>query len=47
LRSIYRRLDYSVCRKCSLRVYVECARLGKQEPEDDDKTPRALDRSRR
>ncbi|MFO1135046.1 MAG: SulP family inorganic anion transporter [Rhodoblastus sp.] len=47
LRSIYRRLDYEVCRKCSLRVYVECARLGKQEPEDDDEAPRAIDRSRR
>lgn len=47
LRSIYRRLDYDVCRKCSLRVYVECARLGKQEPEDDDEAPRAIDRSRR
>jgi len=48
LRSIYRRLDYDVCRTCALRVYVECARLGKQEPMDDeDDAPRALDRARR
>lgn len=47
LRSIYRRLDYAMCRDCKLRVYVECARLGKQEPsDDDDDAPRALDRAR-
>lgn len=48
LRSIYRRLDYDVCRKCGLRVYVECARLGKQEPHDDgDDAPRAVGRTAR
>ncbi|MGE3642444.1 MAG: SulP family inorganic anion transporter [Beijerinckiaceae bacterium] len=38
LRMIYRHLDYDMCRRCDLRVYVECARLGKQEPllEDED-----------
>ncbi len=36
LRAIYRRLDYNLCQTCNLRVYVECARLGKQEPMDDD-----------
>lgn len=34
LRTIYRRLDYDVCRACGLHVFVECSRLGKQEPED-------------
>ena len=38
LREVYRHLDYAVCRDCKLRVFVECVRLGKQEPrEDDDK----------
>jgi SulP family sulfate permease len=36
LRTVYRHLDYDVCRSCSLRVYVECARMGKQEPLEDD-----------
>ena len=46
LRTIYRRLDYDVCRTCGLRVYVECARLGKQEPHDDaDDAPRAVGRT--
>ena len=38
LREVYRKLDYDICRNCGLRVYVECARMGKQEPrfEDDD-----------
>ncbi len=31
-RYIYTRLDYDLCRSCSLRVFVECARKGKQEP---------------
>lgn len=35
LREVYRKLDYSICRDCKLRVFVECARLGKQEPRDD------------
>ncbi len=42
LRAVYRRLDYDVCRTCGLRVFVECARLGKQEPrEDDEDEPQA------
>jgi SulP family sulfate permease len=40
LRTIYRKLDYDICRRCDRRVFVECARLGKQEPlEDDDPEP--------
>jgi sulfate permease, SulP family len=31
-RYIYARLDYDLCRGCKLRVFVECARMGKQEP---------------
>ncbi|MGO9485699.1 MAG: SulP family inorganic anion transporter [Rhodomicrobium sp.] len=31
-RYIYTRLDYDHCRGCNLRVFVECARMGKQEP---------------
>ncbi|MFY9640715.1 MAG: SulP family inorganic anion transporter [Rhodomicrobium sp.] len=31
-RYIYSRLDYDICRDCKLRVFVECARKGKQEP---------------
>lgn len=33
LRTVYRHLDYNICRNCELRVFVECARLGKQEPD--------------
>lgn len=36
LRTVYRHLDYDICRSCSLRVYVECVRMGKQEPLEDD-----------
>jgi len=36
LREVYRNLDYDICRNCKLRVFVECARLGKQEPREDD-----------
>lgn len=36
LRAIYRAIDYDKCRSCKLRVFVECARLGKQEPLDDE-----------
>ena len=36
LREVYRHLDYSICRECKLRVFIECARLGKQEPREDD-----------
>ncbi len=31
-RYIYTKLDYDFCRSCKLRVFVECARMGKQEP---------------
>jgi SulP family sulfate permease len=31
-RYIYTKLDYDHCRTCKLRVFVECARKGKQEP---------------
>lgn len=36
LRAVYRQLDYDVCRTCGLRVFVECVRLGKQEPKEDE-----------
>ena len=36
LRTVYRHLDYSTCRTCGLRVFLECARMGKQEPREDD-----------
>jgi SulP family sulfate permease len=36
LRTIYRTIDYEKCRQCHLRVFVECVRLGKQEPMEDD-----------
>lgn len=36
LRAIYRTIDYDKCRKCRLRVFVECVRLGKQEPLEDE-----------
>ena len=32
LRTVYRYLDYGLCRTCGLKVFVECARMGKQEP---------------
>ncbi len=43
LREVYRRLDYHVCQSCGLRVFVECSRMGKQEPRiDDDGEPAAI-----
>lgn len=36
LRTLYRRFDYEECRACGLHVFVECARMGKQEPLEDD-----------
>ena len=36
LRRVYTQLDYDFCRTCHLRVFVECARMGKQEPREDD-----------
>ncbi len=44
LRTVYRLLDYSKCRNCGLKVFVECVRMGKQEPredEDDEPAPAA------
>ncbi|VBB69789.1 Sulfate permease [invertebrate metagenome] len=35
LRTIYRRLDYDRCKGCGKKVFVECPRLGRQEPEED------------
>jgi SulP family sulfate permease len=32
LRTIYRRLNYDICRACQLEVFVECRRKGRQEP---------------
>ena len=37
LRAVYRKLDYDICRKCQQHVFVECARMGKQEPLEDEK----------
>lgn len=31
-RFIYTKLNYDICQDCNLRVFVECARKGKQEP---------------
>ncbi len=35
-RRIYSRLNYDICRKCELRVFVECGRVGKQEPREEE-----------
>jgi SulP family sulfate permease len=43
LRTVYRKLDYEVCRHCDRRVFVECARMGKQEPLEDDDEPSPSD----
>ncbi len=48
LRTVYRYLDYSTCKDCGLRVFLECVRLGKQEPredEDDEPAPAAAAKS--
>ena len=37
LRTIYRSLDYDLCRACNCNVFVECSRLGKQEPQEAEK----------
>jgi sulfate permease, SulP family len=43
LRTIYRKFDYSVCANCGRKVFVECARMGKQEPlEDEPEITRAV-----
>ncbi|KAF0114176.1 MAG: high affinity sulfate transporter 1 [Rhodospirillaceae bacterium] len=34
LRTIYRRLDHNRCQRCDQKVFIECARLGRQEPEN-------------
>ncbi|MCE1238037.1 MAG: SulP family inorganic anion transporter [Hyphomicrobiales bacterium] len=36
LRTLYRKFDYDECRTCGLHVFVECARMGKQEPLEED-----------
>lgn len=36
LRSLYRVFDHDTCRSCFGKVFVECGRLGKQEPLDDE-----------
>lgn len=36
LRTLYRKFDYEECRSCGLNVFVECARMGKQEPLEED-----------
>ena len=46
LRTLYRWFDYNECKTCGRRVFVECARMGKQEPteadfDDDEPTPAA------
>lgn len=36
LRTLYRYFDYNECKTCGRRVFVECARMGKQEPTEAD-----------
>jgi len=36
LRTVYRYLDYDLCRQCRGSVFVECRRMGKQEPREED-----------
>lgn len=36
LRTVYRYLDYDKCRTCRGSVFVECRRMGKQEPREED-----------
>lgn len=36
VRSIYRKFDYARCTSCDRRVFVECARMGKQEPQIEE-----------
>lgn len=36
LRTLYRHFDYDECRTCGLHVWVECVRMGKQEPLEED-----------
>jgi SulP family sulfate permease len=36
LRTLYRKFDYDECRSCGLHVFVECVRMGKQEPLEED-----------
>lgn len=36
LRTLYRYFDYNECQTCGRRVFVECARMGKQEPRESD-----------
>jgi sulfate permease, SulP family len=41
-RHVYGRLNYDFCRNCKLRVFVECARAGKQEPQEEEETAAAV-----
>ncbi len=36
LRTVYRYLDYAICRDCQLSVFIECRRKGKQEPTEEE-----------
>jgi SulP family sulfate permease len=36
LRTVYRHLNYDMCRECRGSVFVECRRMGKQEPREED-----------
>ncbi len=38
IRSIYRKLDYARCKSCDRRVFVECLRMGKQEPQIEEES---------
>lgn len=48
IRTLYRYFDYNECVTCGRRVFVECARMGKQEPTEadfDDVVPAARPRA--
>jgi sulfate permease, SulP family len=39
LRQIYRRLDYTLCKACERRVFIECPREGRPEPVEKEDAP--------